>query len=112
MKSKVGKLDIGEFKNTPVDLSKLINVIKIDVVKKTEYDVLVKKVNAIQTTGTSDLGKKSDYNTKINEIEKKITDHDHHKYIATQEFSKLTSENFAVRLAQVNLATKMILLIS
>ena len=31
---------------------------------------------------------KTDYNTKINEIEKKITDHDHDKYIATQEFNK------------------------
>ena len=26
---------------------------------------------------------KTDYNTKINEIEKKITDHDHDKYITT-----------------------------
>ena len=32
--------------------------------------------------------KETDYKTKINEIEKKITDHDHDKYIATQEFNK------------------------
>ena len=32
------------------------------------------------------------YNTKINEIEKKIPYHD--KYITTPEFAKLTSENF------------------
>ena len=44
-------------------------------------------------------------NTKINEIEKKITD-DHDKYITTQKFNKLTSENFASRLAQANLASK------
>ena len=43
--------------------------------------------------------KKTDYNTKINEIEKKITDHNHDKYITTPEFNKLTSENFAARLA-------------
>ena len=37
---------------------------------------------------------KNDYNTKISEIENKITtDHDHDKYITTQEFNKLTSEN-------------------
>ena len=43
--------------------------------------------------------KKTDYNTKINEIEKKITDHNHDKYITTPEFNKLTSQNFAARLA-------------
>ena len=31
----------------------------------------------------SNLVKKTDYNTKIDEIEKKITDHNHDKYIAT-----------------------------
>ena len=47
-----------------------------------------KKVNAIQTTDTSDLVKKADYNTKIGEIEKKILDHDHsNKYIPTKEFN-------------------------
>ena len=51
--------------------------------------------------------RKTDDNTKINEIEKKITDHDHsNKYITTPEFNKLTSENFAARLKQANLASK------
>ena len=39
---------------------------------KNEYDELVKKVNAIQTTDTSSLVKKTDCNTKVNEIEKKL----------------------------------------
>ena len=39
------------------------------------------------------LSKKTDYNTKTNEIENKITaDHDHDKYITTQELNKLTPE--------------------
>ena len=39
--------------------------------------------------------KKTDHNTKIIEIENKITtDHDHDKYITTQEFNKFTSEKF------------------
>ena len=50
--------------------------------------------------------KKTDYNTKINETEKKITDDNHDKYITTPEFNKLTSENFAARLKQANLVTK------
>ena len=39
--------------------------------------------------------------------QKKSTDHGHsNKYITTQECNKLTSENFAARLAQANLASK------
>ena len=40
----------------------------------------------------------SDYNTKISEIENKITTNwDHDKCITTQEFNKLTAENFTAR---------------
>ena len=35
-----------------------------------------------------------------------LTDHDHDKYITTQEFNKLTSENFTARLKQANLGSK------
>ena len=42
--------------------------------------------------------KKTDYNTKLNETENKITTgYDHDKYINTQAFSKLTPENFSER---------------
>ena len=36
---------------------------------------------------------KTDYNTKINEIEKKLTDHNHEKYITTPEFNKLLMQD-------------------
>ena len=65
---------------------------------------MVKKDNSVQTNDTSDLVKKADYNTKIDEVEKKIPNHD--KYITTQEFNKLTTENFSERLKQANLASK------
>ena len=52
------------------------------------------------------LVKKTDYDTKVNKIEKKTTDHKHDKYITTLEFKKLTAENFAARLAQADLVTK------
>ena len=42
MKSKVDKLDIGKLESTPVDLSKLSNVVRNDAVKKTEYNELKK----------------------------------------------------------------------
>ena len=44
--------------------------------------------------------------TKISELEKKLTDHKHGKYITTPEFNKLTAENFAAVLAQANLITE------
>ena len=65
------------------------------------------KKNAVQTTDiSSDFVKKTDYSKKINEIENKITDHDHGKHITTQEFNKLTANNFAARLEQETFASK------
>ena len=57
-------------------------------------------------TNVSRLDKKTDYNTKISEIENKVSDHNHDKYITTPEFNKLTRENFKARLAQADLVTK------
>ena len=52
------------------------------------------------------LVKKTDYDTKLSEIEKKITDHNHKKYITTPEFNNLSAGVFTARLAQVNLVRK------
>ena len=41
-----------------------------------------------------------------------MTDHDRDKYITTPEFNKLTTGNFAARLVQANLASKVILLLT
>ena len=54
----------------------------------------------------SNLVKKKEYDTKTNEIEKKLTDHDHDKYIITAEFNKLSAEVFDARLKQAGLVTK------
>ena len=71
LKIEVDKLDIDKLATVPVDLSKLSNLGKNDVVKKTVFDKLVTKVDNIDTSG---LFKKTDYNTKISEIEDKIPD--------------------------------------
>ena len=52
----------------------------------------------------SNLVWKTEYDTKVNEIEKKITDHSHEEYITAPEFNKLTAEHFAARL-QTNLTS-------
>ena len=54
----------------------------------------------------SSLVKKTYYNTKITEIEKKLTDHDRDKYITTPEFNNLAARVFIARLVQANLVTK------
>ena len=51
LKTEVDKLDIDKLVPIPVDLSKLSDVVKNDVAKKTVYDKLVEKVNNIDTSG-------------------------------------------------------------
>ena len=50
LKTEVDKTDAEKLKAVPVDLAKLSNVVKNDVVKKTEYNKLVTKVDNIDTT--------------------------------------------------------------
>ena len=95
LKTEVDKIDADKLKTFPVNLAKLSNVIKNDVVKKTEYNSLKTKVDSIDTTNfvlktkyekygsdfedkiskinkkipdVSDLVKKTDFNSKINEV--------------------------------------------
>ena len=91
MKSKVDKLNVDKLVPVPADLIKLNDAGKNNVVKKTEHDELFQIIY---------------YTTKIYKAGKKITNHDHAKYITNQEFNKLTSENSAAILSQTNLASK------
>ena len=52
------------------------------------------------------LVRKTDYNAKITEIEKQLTNHNHDKYITTPEFNTLAASVFNARLAKANLVTK------
>ena len=54
----------------------------------------------------SNLVKKTDYDTKVGEIEKKLTDHNHDKYITTTEFNKLATDAVNARIVQANLVKK------
>ena len=53
----------------------------------------------------SSLVKKADYDTKVTEIENKLVDHNHDKYIDTSNFNTLATNFFNARLAQANLIT-------
>ena len=96
----------------------------VDLKKKTDFNAKITKIeikipsinglppNAELTAVANKVPnifhsvKKASYDANISEIEKKLTDHDHHTYITTSEFNKLTAENFAARLAQAKFDNK------
>ena len=85
-----------------------------DLVKKTKLTELENKIPdtsslATKTTLTavenkiadvSSLVKRVEYNTKITEIEKKLTDHNHDKHITTPEF--IANTDFDATLSSLN----------
>ena len=91
LKTEFDQLDIDKLVTILVDLSKLSDVVKNDVIKKTVYNKLVAKVHNIDTSDfalktkyntklenkipdTSCRVKKTNYNTKLTELENKIPD--------------------------------------
>ena len=74
LKTEVHKVDADKLKTVPVDLAKLSNVVKNNVVKKIEYKKLVAKVDNIDTTKFVKKTKYekdgSDFEDKINKIVK------------------------------------------
>ena len=71
VKTEAGKLDIDKLAPVTVDLNKLSDVVKNDVVKKAVYNKLAAKVNGIDT---SNFVLKSKYQTDKTKLENKIPD--------------------------------------
>ena len=71
LKAEADKLDIDKLVPVPIELGKLSDVVKNDVVKKTVYEKLVAKVNSINTSG---FALKTKYDTDRSELENKISD--------------------------------------
>ena len=78
LKTEVDKIDADKLKTVPVNQAKLSNVVKNDVIKKTEYDKLVAKVDGIDNTNFVSRTKYekdgSNFEDIINKIDKKIPD--------------------------------------
>ena len=70
LKSEVSRIDVDKLKTVPLDLGKLSNAVKNEIVKKTVYDMLVTKVNNIDTTG---FALKNKYDTDKSDLEKKLS---------------------------------------
>ena len=76
LKTEVDKLDIDKLTPVSNDLANLSNVVKNDVVEKSEYNKLNTKVDIIDATGfvlkTKFDTDKSDLKNKISDVEKKF----------------------------------------
>ena len=93
-----------------------------DIVKKTKLIELENTIPDVSSLATktalsavennlpsvSSLVKKTDYDTSISELEKKLTDHNHDKYITTPEFNTLAASvisaktDFYAKLSSLN----------
>ena len=80
------KTKLTELENKIPDVSNLAT--------KTALTAVENKVPSV-----SNVAKKQNYDTKISEFEKKLTDHSHDKYMTTPEFSNLATNVFNARLA-------------
>ena len=90
-----------------------------NLVKKTKLIELKIKIPDISNSATktaltnienkiasvSDFVKKTDYNIKITDIENKLNNHNHAKYIDTSELNRLAADVFNERLVQANMIT-------
>ena len=123
--AKVNNIDTNDFvlktkyQTDKTELEKKIPDVT-DFVKKTKLTELENKIPDVSSLATktgltsvenkipslSSLVKKTEYDTKISELEKKLSDHNHDKYITTPEFNTLAADVFNARLAQANLITK------
>ena len=122
---KVNSIDTSGFvlkTKYDTDTSELENKIQnvTDFLKKAKLTELESKILDISNLATkialtavedklpsvSNLVNKTDYSTKVTEIENKFNNHNHDKYIDTSEFNKLAANVFNVRIAQANLITK------
>ena len=89
----VKKTKLTELENNFPDISNLATKAALTAVENKIPDV-------------STLVKKTNYNTKVTEIENKLNNHNHDKYIDTSEFNKLATNVFNSRLVQANLIKK------
>ena len=69
MKNKVHKLDVDKLVRVPLDLSKLNDAVKNDVVKEDAYNAVIINIED-KVPDITNLATKTTLNAKINEIKK------------------------------------------
>ena len=123
--AKVNNIDTSGFaqkikyKTDKAELEKKISDVT-DLVKETKLTKLENKLLNVSGLATkaaltvvenkipdvSSLVNKTNYCTKLTELEKKLTNHNHDKYITTPEFNTVAAKVLNARLGQANLITK------
>ena len=116
--AKVNNIDTSDFvlktkyQTDKAELEKKIPDVT-DFVKKTKLTELENKIPDVSSLATKtaltavenkipsvrSLVKKTNYDTKLSELEKKLTDHNYGKCITTPEFNTLAADVFNARLA-------------
>ena len=81
----VKKTKLTELENKFLDISNLTT--------KTALTTVENKIPSF-----SNSVKKTDYNTKVTEIQNKLNNHNHYKYITTPEFNILAADDFNTKL--------------
>ena len=122
-KNKVDKLDVDKLVSAPVDLSKLSDVVIIEMLKEMHIMLRSKDIED-KIPDVNNLVANTTLNAKINEVKNKIPNisnlatttaltavdnkrTDHSKCITTTERNSLIAENFTARLKQANWAAKV-----
>ena len=107
LKSKY-QTDKTELEKKIPDVSNLPKKAKLTELENKIPDVTKAVLTAVENKipSVSGLVKKTDYNTKISELENKLNNHNHDKYSTKPEFNTLAVDFFNARLAQANLITK------
>ena len=69
LKSKVDKIDVGKLKAVPVDFVKLTNVVKNDVIKRTDYNTKVTRIETKIADLTKNTSDNLAYITKLKAVD-------------------------------------------
>ena len=93
--------DLSDFVKKKNSLNQKKNRDVSSLATKTALTAVENKIPSV-----SNLVKNTEYDTKISELEKNLTDHIHDKYITTPQLNTLATSVFNVRLAQRNLIAK------
>ena len=72
LKTEVDKIDTDKLKTVPADLAKLSNVVKNDVVKKTDYNAKVTSIEGHIAGITNSFVLKTNFSADINTLDDKI----------------------------------------
>ena len=98
--------DKAELEKKIPNVTDFVKRAELTELENTIPDVSSLATKAALTAGENKIPSVSNLVTKTSELEKKLTDDNHDKYVAASEFNTLATDVFNTGLAQANLITK------